>query len=390
MILTVLLVATAIIASRINLPASAKSETKHENTIAKPDSSPLSSSLPVQPDPSKDGQETGSLFPLENSGMERAFLSVFEIDGIAFLSLREIAELWNGTIHYDQVNGTLEVILDGTRYRMLKETPLLEKDGIVLPVECEPVIRDGEIWVPPVFVEQGMQLEIKRDEENPYTMVVKRDKLVFQTTVGDDTPQDNRTTLARMSAAEVIEYLSFLQIPITGAHVSTRDSQLPGAPRSYRNGTHEGIDWYGNYTGIPIDQNTPVLSMADGTVVRVDHDYLELTLEERETILHIAETQKVTPEYILDKLRGRSVWVQHDKGVLVRYVHLSRIPETLFLGQNVRAGDVIGYVGNSGTSYGVEGSLEGLHLHSDILIYGEVFWKYLKTQEIRSVLEHIF
>ncbi|GBF11096.1 M23 family metallopeptidase [Tepidibacillus sp. HK-1] len=195
---------------------------------------------------------------------------------------------------------------------------------------------------------------------------------------------------SEMSSDELISYLDFLSSPLKGAKVSTRDSHLPGALRSYRNGFHEGIDWYTGVTGITINQTTPVLSMADGSVVRVDHDFVELTKKERTELLNIAKSSNQTPEYILDRLRGRTVWVQYPKGVLVRYAHLSAISKNVVLGKGIKTGEVLGYVGNSGTSDGVFGNDRGLHLHTDILIYNHLFWENLDKRQIRQVLKAIF
>ncbi|MBO8171187.1 MAG: peptidoglycan DD-metalloendopeptidase family protein [Bacillaceae bacterium] len=318
-------------------------------------------------------------------------LAFREVDGQSYISLNQLVDAFEGTLNYDAVNGLVEVAVGGDRFKMIKGAPVLERNGVYLPVRCQPLIEEEgkEIQVPITFVREGLGLET--DVVSGENQVVIRDATIG---TGTETSPVFKGTqdpvLPTMDAEAISSYLSFLSLPIKGAKISDKDSHLPGAPRSYRNGTHEGIDWYSGYVGVHVDQHTPVYSMADGVVVRADHDYREMTFEERDAFLREAAQRPRTPDYILDRMRGRQVWVQYDQGVMVRYVHLSDIPDDLKVGDRVTTDDIVGYVGNSGTSYGVEGNLIGLHLHSDILIYGEVFWKYLQPEEIRPVLKAVF
>ncbi|OEH84745.1 hypothetical protein BHU72_07890 [Desulfuribacillus stibiiarsenatis] len=178
--------------------------------------------------------------------------------------------------------------------------------------------------------------------------------------------------------------------PIPGTSISTRASHWPGAPRSYRNGVHEGLDFYTGTSGMIVNKQTPILAMADGVVIRADFGYTELGDSDRNVILELAKHRPITPEYILDQLRGKSVWIQHTNGVITRYVHLDRISESIVVGEEVKQGTAIGTAGNSGTSYGVIGNDEGIHLHLDIMIHGQLFWEGLKTEEIVSLLKRLF
>lgn len=192
-----------------------------------------------------------------------------------------------------------------------------------------------------------------------------------------------------LTAKELAAYLSFLKSPLTGAQAGFADTQVPGAPREYRNGLHEGFDWYGYAVGVPVNRETPVLAMAAGTVVRAGHDWRTPSAEVRQRWLDIAAASSHTPEWILDRLRGRQVWIMHENGVLVRFAHLDSIPEDLQVGQKVAAGDVIGYVGNSGTSSEVKGTDGDLHLHSDILVYGRNPWQSLDAGQNRDIMAAI-
>lgn len=155
-------------------------------------------------------------------------------------------------------------------------------------------------------------------------------------------------------------------VPIADATLSSRASHLPGAPRAYRNGTHEGFDFYDGTVSVEIAYGTPQRAVAAGTVVRADVDYVELTADAYDRIIGEATSSLSTPDDILDQLRGRQVWIEHAGGFISRYAHLSGIAEGLTVGQSVRQGDVIGFTGNSGTIEAVEGTQDGPHPHVEI------------------------
>ena len=183
------------------------------------------------------------------------------------------------------------------------------------------------------------------------------------------------------------EKLSFLQTPLPGAGITTRDSQLPGAPRAYRHGVHEGLDFYSGYCGIQVNNGDPVFAAGPGIIYRIDHDYSEPSVEEREAMLQACKEKGVTPEIILDKLRGRQVWITHSYGLVTRYAHLSKVAEHLQEGDPVEAGDYLGNVGNSGTSEGARGESANSHLHLEIWLENSYLGEGLTPQEIRSLWE---
>lgn len=183
----------------------------------------------------------------------------------------------------------------------------------------------------------------------------------------------------------ILEKLSFLQIPLPGAGVTTRDSQLPGAPRDYRHGVHEGLDFYSDYCGIQVNYGDPVFAAGPGVVCRVDHGYQEPAVAERTAMLQQCMEEGDTPEDILDKLRGRQVWIAHSFGVITRYAHLSEVAGYLQEGDPIRAGDYLGNVGNSGTSEGARGEKTNSHLHFEIWLEDGYLGEGLTPQEIRSL-----
>lgn len=188
--------------------------------------------------------------------------------------------------------------------------------------------------------------------------------------------------------AALVERLKFLEHPLAGAGVNIADSHVVGAPREYRYGVHEGFDFYDYRIGIPITLQTPVRSMADGVILRIDHDWVTPTPAERDAWLNASRQAGRTPEWLLDLFRGRQVWVQYDNGVMARYAHLSSVRSDLQVGDRVTTGEVLGTVGSSGTSG--EWSGTGLHLHLDILVDGQVPWGAFSPAEQRAILGEIF
>lgn len=162
-------------------------------------------------------------------------------------------------------------------------------------------------------------------------------------------------------------------LPVEGATLSSRSSHLPGAPRAYRNGTHEGFDFYDGTVSVSIAYGTPIHAVAGGVVLRADHDYVEMTAQEYDQIITTAQRNLSTPPEILDKLRGRQVWVKHPGGFISRYAHLAAISEGVRIGATVEQGDLIAATGNSGTLEAVQGTEDDPHPHVEIWKGDEVY-----------------
>lgn len=194
----------------------------------------------------------------------------------------------------------------------------------------------------------------------------------------------------RRNPADIVARLSFLKPPLEGLKVPTYRGQLAGAPRQYRNGIHQGFDFYSGYAGIIINKKTPALAAADGTIIRIDHDYREMTMAERDKILSVVKTGGSPMGKDLDWLHGRQVWILHQNGVVTRYSHLSAVEPELKVGDLVKAGTVVGRVGNSGTDSGALANDEDVHLDFEIFIDQKPFWDGLTPAEAREVLAKVF
>lgn len=143
-----------------------------------------------------------------------------------------------------------------------------------------------------------------------------------------------------------------LAIPIEGASLPTDVQLLPNAPREFRGGWHEGIDFAAR-------AGTAAHAVAAGTVVRIDRDFVDWSAEQKDRAIAEAVALGYTPSATLDRIRGRQVWIDHGGGVVSRYAHLSAVAE-LAVGAAVVRGQVVGFVGSSGYPEG------GPHLHLEI------------------------
>ncbi|HEX7040130.1 MAG TPA: ankyrin repeat domain-containing protein [Trueperaceae bacterium] len=180
-------------------------------------------------------------------------------------------------------------------------------------------------------------------------------------------------------------------VPVEGATISSRRHHLPGAPREYRNGVHEGFDFYSGTVSVPIEYGTPIRAAADGVVIRADHDYVEHTLEEYEQIIADATAALDTPPELLDELRGRQVWIRHAGGFVTRYAHLSSIAEAVVVGAHVRQGDIIATTGNSGTLEAAQGTRDGPHPHVEVWRGDETYLGAgLEPEEVWSLAAQVF
>lgn len=181
--------------------------------------------------------------------------------------------------------------------------------------------------------------------------------------------------------------------PIEGGLIPENDYSLPGAPRTYRNGYHKGIDIqkikkgiFGGYEDASFA--TDVLAIADGTIIRYDRDYIPMIPEDFERQKELTKTHPVT--FVDKDFGGRQIWIDHGNGVISSYNHLSSLAKGLKKGLQVKKGQVIGKVGNSGLSGEAEGTDAGIHLHLEIWIDGDYLGKGLNSKQSRDLLEIFF
>lgn len=181
-----------------------------------------------------------------------------------------------------------------------------------------------------------------------------------------------------------------LVMPIEGACLTPDDDQLPNALREYRNGIHEGVDFFTAYACVDVPKGLPALAVADGTIIRADQDYRPLTQSQIEQLEAESAAQGFTSPGTLDKFRGRQVWIDHGNGIVTRYSHLDGMPRSIQVGVRVKQGDTIGYVGDSGTPESASNPDYEIHLHFEIRIGDSYLGAGLDPQQTREAYEAVF
>ena len=161
-----------------------------------------------------------------------------------------------------------------------------------------------------------------------------------------------------------------IQLPVTTCNLPFGNPDLNvGAPREYRSGTHNGLDFN-------CGTNDHVISSAaSGQVIFVVNDYVDSSTEDRDAVL--AETVPAfdTPFWTLAYLYGNFVVIDHelqsgDRAVTI-YAHLSEVDPAILPGVLVDGGTPLGLVGNTGTSTaatGVTNNHGSVHLHWELHI----------------------
>lgn len=180
-----------------------------------------------------------------------------------------------------------------------------------------------------------------------------------------------------------------LWFPVVGASVPRSEAYLPGAPRVYRNGVNQGFDFYSGDAGIPIPYGMPVIASVDGVVTRADNNYSELDQAAWDALIEEVGVNGASEEQ-LDRLRGRQLWLTTANGRTLRYAHLSRLRPGIEEGQRVYRGQVIGFVGNSGTDDGVRGTSGGARLHFEIWQDEQFFGQDINSEELRVRAASLF
>lgn len=173
--------------------------------------------------------------------------------------------------------------------------------------------------------------------------------------------------------------------PITGnsGNLTPRDLQMPGAPRHYRLGIHEGTDFYWA-------NGTPVYAAASGTVIRATLDYERPS----ETAFNRRRAENIELGYTapdnLDFYRGMQIWVAQEDGFVARYVHLSEIAWDVVEGTAVTAGQQIGRIGNTGSPASVNSETEDAHLHFELWRDDFYLGQFLRPIETRELVAQLF
>lgn len=210
------------------------------------------------------------------------------------------------------------------------------------------------------------------------------DALTGSSEAGDDTESSGQEPASASAAA-----LPDIWYPIPGARLPRTDSNLPGAPRAYRAGVSQGFDFHDGDVGVPVPYGAAVIAAADAQVIRADNAYVEMDEGVWQLLLEDVADGATAEE--LDELRGRQVWLRTAGGTVLRYGHLAGLASGLSVGRSVYRGQVIGYVGNSGTDDGVAGNRDGARLRFEIWQDEDTFFgEGSSAQEVRLAAASLF
>jgi len=185
-----------------------------------------------------------------------------------------------------------------------------------------------------------------------------------------------------------------LLLPCKNIKLPKRSSRLPNAPRTYRNGTHRGIDFFSNW-------GTDVRAVAPGSVIRADHNYKEYPAKFREKMLRSSGSVGHTPSDIFNNvLLGKAIFLDHGFELIPGfrtisiYAHLSSIDKDIIGGAKVEAGQYIGKTGNSGTKASTLGTRREAHLHWELILQKDnreiYLGKDIPYDKLYEMLDNIF
>lgn len=230
--------------------------------------------------------------------------------------------------------------------------------------------------------------------------VLAGNQLVVVPLSGQQPTAINQGEIADNQLAFLSERGSFAQ-PVPGALFPDNAGIYPGARRLYRYGIHEGADFFDRFNpqggGKYVRYGSSVAAIQDGVIKRADLHFREMNPSELGHVLAQCQAEHETNRRNEDRFRGRQVWIEHADGVVSVYAHLSGIAPGIQPGAQVRRGQTIGQVGNSGTSGGVHGNQSNPHLHLEIWLHdiddpikGEYLGKWLSLAETRELWEKAF
>jgi murein DD-endopeptidase MepM/ murein hydrolase activator NlpD len=209
---------------------------------------------------------------------------------------------------------------------------------------------------------------------------------------GGESPTPTATRIPPTPTPEPPDLTIFrdFSFPIEGACLPQSDQLMPNAARDYRSGIHEGVDFYGYDNCISVDTATEVLAAKDGTVLRVDSEYTDLTPEQLNSANATIEAGDPNSPDVLDLFRGRQVWIDHGDGIVTRYAHLSAVVPGLEVGQSVAAGTHIANVGDSGTPESISNPGAEVHLHFELRVGDSWLGAGLPPADTRALYENAF
>ena len=169
-----------------------------------------------------------------------------------------------------------------------------------------------------------------------------------------------------------------------------RPDLLPNAPRAYRFGIHQGVDF------LCFSRGRHAVAALDGRVVLAVGDYQDPDPDDRDELLDVASALEATPPFTLLSLYGNYVVIDHGVfpfvgHVVTLYAHLHEVDPDIRVGQTIRAGQRVGEIGNRGTHAAANGDFyEDPHLHWELHIDNQFLGAGLNAEQTREVYTTLF
>lgn len=213
--------------------------------------------------------------------------------------------------------------------------------------------------------------------------VVNGDRLVSRTYATADAPA------AEIHARRVDSRLDGIGIPVPGGQLPAHLGVFPGARRLYRYGIHAGVDFF-NGGGNKVVMGTPARAADSGKIIRLDRNFKDMDAPTFNRVMSQCAREHNTSEHNEDLFRGCQVWLDHGNRLVTRYAHLDKINAGLKDNAFVNRGDVVGFIGVSGTGQNLPGKAKYPHLHFEIWLDGHYVGYGLTPGETLGVYEDIF
>ena len=165
---------------------------------------------------------------------------------------------------------------------------------------------------------------------------------------------------------------------------------LPNAPRTYRFGIHQGVDFQCFSLG------RSAVAALDGRVVLAVGNYQDPDPGDRNELLDIAIDLEATPPFTLLALYGNYVVIDHGivpyiGHVVTVYAHLHEVDPNIRVGQEIRAGQPVGEIGNRGTHAAANGDYyDDPHLHWELHVNNLYLGAGLSPEETQEVYSTLF
>ncbi|MCB0047420.1 MAG: peptidoglycan DD-metalloendopeptidase family protein [Caldilineaceae bacterium] len=230
-----------------------------------------------------------------------------------------------------------------------------------------------------------------------WLLAIAGDRLITFNLMGEQTPDETLRACPPVTVNDQLIFhsqnlenlLADFSLPFTAADLPDRPRSYPGARRLYRFGIHTGVDLYPmDAEGLAIGSS--VLAIADGAVLRIDHDYQSLTPGEFDALVDQTEAiHRTTPE-LFERFMGRQVQLDHGDAIRSIYGHLDSVNPALAPGDLLLRGAPIGTVGVTGTSAGAYGYTDGVHLHYEIWVGDRYLGQGLSLYETMRIWQAIF